>query len=328
MNTQISNLKKPNYYNEFPKNRDFYFLDLHENLRDFNLTDFKDPEYIYIISENKENQIKEGLYKRKDLLYDYDFIKVTEKHSNIDLNFIISKSKINIGGSSTRLLTEIKARPLLMKEIFRKSRINFNTQDIIFFKEIFSVPEELKFYNRIFKLNIQNTNLKDFRNNQNQKNNNLVQVDSFNEENIIVEFIYNSQKKIPIYSKFNERFEEICERFALKINKDINKIQFIYSGKYLNMNNKLITLAEVINKTDSERKIMSIIAIDILYESTIIDKKNIIKANQIICPRCQESAKISFENFQIKIYNCKNQHTSYLYTFNFIFRVIYKYKNN
>ena len=142
--------------------------------------------------------------------------------------------------------------------------------------------------------------------------NNLVQVNSSNEENIIVEFIYNSQNKISVYSKLNERFKEICERFVLKINKDINKIQFIYSGKYLNMNNEQITLAEVINKTDNERKTMSIIALDILNESTIIDKKNIIKANHVICPRCQESARISFENFQIKIYNCKNQHTSYL----------------
>ena len=148
------------------------------------------------------------------------------------------------------------------------------------------------------------------------------------DENITVEFTYNSQKKIPIYSKLNERFEEICNKFALKINKDISKIQFIYSGKDINTNNKLITLAEIINKIDNERKMMSIIALDISNESTIINKKNIIKANQVICPRCQESARINFENFQIKIYDCKNQHTSYLYIFNFILRYMYKLKNN
>ena len=141
-------------------------------------------------------------------------------------------------------------------------------------------------------------------------NNNLIQFNSFKDENITVEFTYNSQKKIPIYSKLNERFEEICNKFALKINKDISKIQFIYSGKDINTNNKLITLGEIINKIDNERKMMSIIALS--NESTIINKKNIIKANQVICPRCQESARINFENFQIKIYDCKNQHTSYL----------------
>ena len=312
MNPQTT-LKTRNYFNVFPKNRDFYFLDSYEKLKDFYLTNFEDPEYICIISINNEKQIKEGLYKRKDFLEHYEFIKAIEKDSNIDLNFIISKNKINIGGSSTRLLTEIKSRPLLMKEIYRRSKINFNISNNLLFKEEFSVPNDLKFYNRVFKIHVQKANLNDFQNNQNQaNNNNLIQFNSFKDENITVEFIYNSQNKIPIYSKLNERFEEICSKFALKINKDINKVQLIYSGKYLNTNNKLITLGEIINKIDNERKMMSIIALDISNESTIINKKNIIKANQVICPRCQESARINFENFQIKIYDCKNQHTSYL----------------
>ena len=80
---------KIRYYDEFPENRDFYFLDSYEKLKDFNLTNFEDPEYICIISENNEKQIKEGLYKRKDFLEHYEFIKAIEKNSNIDLNFII-----------------------------------------------------------------------------------------------------------------------------------------------------------------------------------------------------------------------------------------------
>ena len=71
---------------------------------------------------------------------------------------MISKNRINIGETGTRLLIEIKNRPLLMKEIYRKTKINFNTQDNIFFKESFSVPTELKFYNRIFTLYISGQN--------------------------------------------------------------------------------------------------------------------------------------------------------------------------
>ena len=93
MNPQTT-LKTRSYFNVFPKNRDFYFLDSYEKLKDFYLANFEDPEYICIISENNEKQIKEGLYKRKDFLEHYEFIKAIEKDSNIDLNFIISKNKI------------------------------------------------------------------------------------------------------------------------------------------------------------------------------------------------------------------------------------------
>ena len=154
MNPKTYSIRKKhiNYYNVFPKNRDFYFLDDYEKLKDFKTTNFEDPEYIFVIAENKERLIKENVYIRKDFLNDYEFIKVTEKTSNIDLSFIISKKKINIGGADTRLLMEIKARPILIKEIYRKSKINFNTNEMIYLKMLFTVPAELKFYNRIFDL--------------------------------------------------------------------------------------------------------------------------------------------------------------------------------
>ena len=160
--------KQINCYNVFPENRDFYFLDDYEKLKDFKTTNFEDPEYICVIAENNHH-IKENLYIRKDFLNDYEFIKVTEKTSNIDLNFIASKKKINIGGSDTRLLTEIKFRPLLVKEIFRRSKINFFTNDMIYLKELFTIPIELKFYNRIFNLFFHKQQSNNFNYNFNMK---------------------------------------------------------------------------------------------------------------------------------------------------------------
>ena len=87
--------KQINFYNVFPENRDFYFLDDYEKLKDFKTTNFEDPEYICVIAVNKDRCIKENLYIRKDFLNDYEFIKVSEKKSNIDLNFIASRKKIN-----------------------------------------------------------------------------------------------------------------------------------------------------------------------------------------------------------------------------------------
>ena len=159
--------KQINYFNVFPKNRDFYFLDNYEKIKDFKTTNFEDPEYICVIAENKDRCIKENLYIRKDFLNDYEFIKVTEKTSNIDLSFIISRTKINIGGAEIRLLTEIKCRPLLVKEIYKRSKINFFTNDMIYLKELFTIPIELKFYNRIFNLYFQKQQSNNFNYNFN-----------------------------------------------------------------------------------------------------------------------------------------------------------------
>ena len=166
--------KQINYFNVFPKNRDFYFLDNYEKIKDFKTTNFEDPEYICVVAEIKDGSIKENLYIRKDFLNDYDFIKVTEKTSNIDLNFIISNNKINIGGTETRLLTEIKCRPLLVKEIYKRSKINFNTNDSIYLKELFTVPTELKFYQRIFNLFFQKQQSNNFNYNYNMNFNNAI----------------------------------------------------------------------------------------------------------------------------------------------------------
>ena len=121
MNPKTNSIKQKskNYYNTFPENRDFYFLDFYEKIKDFKTTNFEDPEYICVVAENKDGNIKENVYLRKEFLNDYEFIKVTEKTSKIDLNFIISKSKINIGGRETRLMTEIKTKPL--PQIFQLS---------------------------------------------------------------------------------------------------------------------------------------------------------------------------------------------------------------
>ena len=177
MNHKTDNIRKPknnqNYYNTIPENRDFFFLDSAEKIKDFKTTNFEDPEYICVVSENKENMIKENIYVRKDFLIDYEFIKVTDNKSKIELNFIISKARINIGGRETRIITEIKARPSIMKEIFRRTKINFLNNDYVYLKENFTVPTELKFYNRIFTLHFEKLSSINIANIQNQQNNNV-----------------------------------------------------------------------------------------------------------------------------------------------------------
>ena len=184
--------KRPkNYYNTFPKKRDFYFLDSYENIKNFKTTNFEDPEYICVISQTKDQNIKENCYKRSEFLNDYEFIKAIEKNTNISINFIISKTRINIGGRETRLLTEIKSKPKIMKEIERNLKINLSTNDNIIFKESFAVPNELKFYNRVFTLIIQKQNVNNNNISNNGFNNNNTNIIQYQNNNNNGNFGYN-----------------------------------------------------------------------------------------------------------------------------------------
>ena len=185
MNHKTYSKIKNNYYNVFPEKRDFYLLDSYEKIKDFETTNFEDPEYICVISESSEG-IKENAYKRSDFLNDYEFIKAIEKKRNVSLNFIISKKHINIGGRETRLLTEIKSRSKIMKEIERNTKINFNTNKNVIFKESFSVPLELKFYNRIFTFYFIEPDYNNISNNQNMINiNNNNNFNNLNQPNYL-----------------------------------------------------------------------------------------------------------------------------------------------
>ena len=111
-----------------------------------------------------------------------------------------------------------------MKEIERNTKINFNTNKNVIFKESFSVPLELKFYNRIFTfiiepdynnfsnnqnmININNNNnfnnlnqpnyLSNMNNNLNNSNFNFNQVHDFNKY-----IIPNNNMNIPLNNAFN-----------------------------------------------------------------------------------------------------------------------------
>ena len=171
--------QNPNFfYNVFPEIREFYLFDKEENIKDFKKTDMTDPEYIFIFTENEKKLLHENIYKRKDFVIDYDFIKVETNNPEVYINFLIPKKKFNIG-REIRLLTEIKQRPSFKKEISRKYKINLNTNKDIFFKELFNIPKEKRFYNKIFTLYFIDRNVIKPNNKQSQfiANNNSNNID-------------------------------------------------------------------------------------------------------------------------------------------------------
>ena len=104
------------------------------------------------------------------------------------------------------------------------------------------------------------------------------------------------QDIIEIQSNENDIMENICSKYANKIQRDLQSLYFVYSGTILDLKLKL---KNVINNYDKQNKCMQIL----VYEIGTINlaQENIIKSKQIICPKCSENAFIKFENYKIKL---------------------------
>ena len=99
-----------------------------------------------------------------------------------------------------------------------------------------------------------------------------------------------------------DKMRQVCNRFTQKSQIDINSLYFMYSGNIVNLD---LSIEQLINKIDKERKIMSIIAFD---HSDEHGNNNILSSPIIICPICKEPARYEIVDYRIKIYNCKNGH--------------------
>ena len=122
-------------------------------------------------------------------------------------------------------------------------------------------------------------------------------------------FIYNGSNTTILCSK-NETMKEICLKFSLKIQKDLNGLLFLYGGEIINFD---LTYNQVCNQIDKEQNKMNILVYS--KNTTIIKNKkdNSIKySKDIICHKCGEICRIKFENYKIQLYDCKNNHNSYI----------------
>ena len=112
-----------------------------------------------------------------------------------------------------------------------------------------------------------------------------------------IKFIYG-YKIIEMSNKDNNLLRtNILLKFAETIHKDIKDLYFIYKGKELSYknNDKILILK-------NENIIINII--------NLINKKEDNNLNQIICPKCKEMAIINFEEDNITIHNCINNHNN------------------
>ena len=89
------------------------------------------------------------------------------------------------------------------------------------------------------------------------------------------------------------------ERLSNKINISKNDIYGLYNGKILDEEMK----EDQIRKDENNKKIILIYEYD---KTTIIN--NVIKSNEVICPKCNENCLIKIKDYKIILYNCKDNH--------------------
>ena len=117
-----------------------------------------------------------------------------------------------------------------------------------------------------------------------------------------VEFIYLNAKTI-IQCNPEEKMKNIIKKFLVKCDKMENEIFFLYNGVTLN---EELTFNETANNLDKESNHMTIVVNEIENEKEKISTLK--KSKFVICPECKENARLSIEDFKLKLYECRNGH--------------------
>ena len=75
----------------------------------------------------------------------------------------------------------------------------------------------------------------------------------------------------------NDKMGDICQKFATKVNKDINSLIFLYEGNKVNFELKFKEQANLLDRNKNEMKIL------------VYNNKN----DEFICPKCEEKIKLN-----------------------------------
>ncbi len=120
-----------------------------------------------------------------------------------------------------------------------------------------------------------------------------------------VNFRFDFGRRVTIQTNKNEKMDDIISRLSIKTNSDLSSSTFLYSGGQLKRN---LTLENVSNNIDEERKRMDILDISQNDMNDDNGSKDSIKSKEIICNVCKELCKINIYDYKISLYDCKNNH--------------------
>ena len=117
-----------------------------------------------------------------------------------------------------------------------------------------------------------------------------------------INFRFDCGRSVTIQTNKNEKMDDIISKLPIKADSDLNRSTFLYSGGLLKRN---LTLDNISNKTDNERKRMEVLVMSQNDMNDDNDIKDYIKSKEIICNVCKELCKINIYDYKISLYDCK-----------------------
>ena len=105
-----------------------------------------------------------------------------------------------------------------------------------------------------------------------------------------VDFIYKTITTTIECNK-NEKMKDICQKFASKVNIDINSINFLYEGIQIKEDLTFEKLFNIYNR--NQNKMVVIVNLKNQEDKTLTTSK--MKYNDLICNECKKTNKNNFE---------------------------------
>ena len=112
------------------------------------------------------------------------------------------------------------------------------------------------------------------------------------------------QNKVIIQANLNDYFSTIIPKYYQKAEIEPNSVFFVAHSFMIQENKRIIDFMDKADKKNNKLYIQ-------VHQIYISRKKNYIEdSKEIICPKCSEQCRIKIEDYNIKLYDCKNNHST------------------
>ena len=121
----------------------------------------------------------------------------------------------------------------------------------------------------------------------------------------MIEIVFDYNQQITnIQAKLDEPFKEAINKYLQKSLLAPNNIYFFANGRIINPEDIIENQISPSNKENKKCKVL----VQLIERTNIFNE--FVKSKDIICPSCYEPCRIKFENYQIYLFGCINNHTN------------------
>ena len=120
-----------------------------------------------------------------------------------------------------------------------------------------------------------------------------------------LEFDYE-QSKVFLQANLTDYFSNVITKYYQKTLIEPNSVIFVAHSFKVQENNRIMDIMDQSDKKNNKLYI----AVFPLYIN--VNKKVIEDSKEIICPKCSEQCQIKIEDYNVKLFDCKNNHSTIL----------------